>query len=68
MSSPPLGRLRKSCCSTRGELARLLQAMQANIEEQGGPPERAKVIELMAAVFARPVAGEQARSRLRLVE
>jgi hypothetical protein len=52
----------------RAAVAQLLAAMCEQLAAQNADPARIRIIELMAEAFARPLAGTEARSRLKLVE
>jgi hypothetical protein len=54
---------------SRGEIVDTLTQVKAQVEAQDGvSSKRGAVAGLMLQAFARPVAGAQARSRLRLVD
>jgi cell division protein FtsB len=55
---------------TREEIAAALGEVQRQIAEQEGrqEPARAKVADLMRQAFSLPLAGAQARARLRLID
>jgi hypothetical protein len=53
----------------RAEIVEILRQVTAQVEAQEGTPtKRGAVAELMLQAFDMPVAGEQARARLRLVD
>jgi hypothetical protein len=54
---------------TRGEIADLLETARGDIERQeGGASARTFVVDRMIEAFRMPVAGADARSRLRIVD
>jgi hypothetical protein len=54
---------------SRADIADTLTEVQAQIAAQeGSQPGRGVVVELMRQAFALPIAGDQARARLRVIE
>jgi hypothetical protein len=52
----------------RFEIVKTLQSVKTDAErQQGGPCKRTLIAEMMLAAFGAPMAGAQARSRLRVI-